>query len=1412
MRRSKSNPARYAKGYRKISQRRMTDHIDNEEEEIQRLRELLKTSTEHLSKHCDGFGSNEKEKGNCTDSGRSSSGGDQNDDIVKKSSNRSQKKNGNGQDNDMEVEEDTDDEDDTPQYITDDTAMILPSRKRKSGPKTPVIILTPEEIKSAKNKHKAMQRKLQQIESRHAKKKRRTELYEKLSEHAVTETEMKLMGKSSELGKKLSKKEMLSKILRKERAGLVLTEEEKNLLYIERDEVPESDYELVMSTIDSTNNAIDGEVVPIEFPSSGRKRKKSKKTANDRESNVAENNQEKNGGGLQSINANDQSETTSAEIGKGEEQKSETTANDNEGLSFAERMMAGLSSLKTKATIEKMDNDQKIAKEEEKRLELIRKEEEDAKKKRPVYVPKDPLVVKCPAVMGMTPKDIGKKNWRILSVNRPEEINQSRYGLPVSSMEFEIIDSIRNNSVTILCSETGSGKSTQVPQFLYESGSTLGNAANKGEDNELLICVTQPRRVAAISTAKRVCYEMGHSRDKGQSIRNSGKRGEGNLVAYQTKYESAGVGSKTRIIFKTDGILLQEIKSDLLLRKYSVIVLDEAHERNLNTDVLLGLLSVALPLRRKAAMEGSLPPLKLIIMSATLRVEDFTGSGKLFCNDPPNLVKVPGRTFPVTIHHNKTTELDDYEGAALQKVCKIHRKLPPGGILVFLTGKQEIIRMVNRLRRRLVPKNKRSIGHQLSDSMDIVINEVDDSGNTDSILRDMDDEEADGDLYQKGSDDDLVDENEDEDDLDEVVIDDEREDNIPKKVIILPLYSLLSVKEQARVFEPIDEDTRLIVVSTNIAETSLTIPGVSYVVDSGRQKCRNYHAGTGIASYDVMWISKAAADQRAGRAGRTGPGHCYRIYSSSVYDRQLDSFALPEVLTRPLEDIVLAMKAMGISNISEFPFPTAPDTSQLQAAMRLLDNIGCLDTSKIEINGGDGDITPIGTAIAKLPIGVRYGKMLLVAAQAGVLDYGILMVSVLSESSPFTNGASEHLNDDDNDAEYDSLDDLDDVDRNLAKKQEELEKKARRRHRWSCKGGDLIAAVYASFAFLWAGKGAGGYTENLACKRFCEENGLNFVVMERIKKMSIHLARLAQQRLGKAEGSAAQLGKIIPKRPKNNKERNLHERYLSQAISSGLLDNVARISTQGRLGNNGTNFPRTAYISCRSAIGEPLFIDKKSVIFSRDHRQLPEWICYDSIIRKTTKKGDTISMMTNCTPVNSEWLGAIANGSKLVSLGEPTAIPTPKYDKERDEIMCSVVTKYGDHGWVLTPVEVVMNQVFQHGRKQSSLIVGDDHYRWFARKLLEGTVLEELKSFKSMLNDNPVLITRRKLVSKVVLLVSSLAENDIDSLSKLIHHWSSKDKKYLYKDVKKWVKDDRLTEFKQLWKDTIKKRTQTIVK
>ncbi|KAL3922228.1 MAG: hypothetical protein SGILL_002316, partial [Bacillariaceae sp.] len=721
-------------------------------------------------------------------------------------------------------------------------------------------------------------KKLQQLETRAAQKKKRAELYKRLeeSQKVPQSTLQPLLMSSGKLSRKESttKKQSLKKILTKERAGLELTNEEKDLLYPEKTVDEEADEEADEMPANEGDNPIN----------EGKKKKSPAKSASDTSL-----------GSQKSAIRDDDGKPSSESLAKPMMDKdNDKQAKKSNGTDFAAMMMASLAKIKdTKGT------SNSAAENEE---ELTSPLEPSNR-----YVPTNPTVVKTAASMGLKPSPQSEITRRVLEIKRPETVEKSRMDLPVTAMEFEITDAIRNNDVTIVCGETGSGKSTQVPQYLYENGMTFcpGNS-----DKSFIIGITQPRRVAAVSTAKRVCYEMGQG--NGQSIRGSGKRG--NLVAYQTRYESAGVGDKTSVKFMTDGILLNEIQSDLLLRRYSVIVLDESHERNLNTDVLIGLLSVALPLRKKAAeQDPSMVPLKLVLMSATLRVEDFTQNEKLFPTGPPAVVRVPGRTHPVTIHHSKTTELDDYESAAFKKICKIHRKLPQGGILVFLTGKDEIVRMVRKLRCSLNDRDQKNspVSEGFRD-VEMANLEVDDE----NMPREMDDEEYDADDLQIDDFDEM-----DENDNEEIVPPSE-DDNIPKNATILPLYSLLSGEEQAKVFAPIPENDRLIVIATNIAETSITIPGISYVVDTGRQKCRNYSSGTGVASYDVMWISKAAADQRAGRAGRTGPGHCYRLYSSSLYARHMDEFALPEVLTRPLEDVVLAMKSMKISDVSAFPFPT----------------------------------------------------------------------------------------------------------------------------------------------------------------------------------------------------------------------------------------------------------------------------------------------------------------------------------------------------------------------------------------------------------------------------------------------------------------------------------------------------------
>lgn len=422
------------------------------------------------------------------------------------------------------------------------------------------------------------------------------------------------------------------------------------------------------------------------------------------------------------------------------------------------------------------------------------------------------------------PNKKSKSSTRCVYVKRNEEVQEDRMKLPVCQMEQEIMEKIMDNDVVVLCGETGSGKTTQVPQFLYEYGYGLHGRS---------IAVTQPRRVAAVSTSHRVSFELGSSKSKK------------NPVGYQIRFDSGNIGKHTRIKFLTDGILLREIQEDLILRKYSAILIDEAHERNLNTDVLVGLLSRALKLRNEIARseeELSKPeseritPLKLVIMSATLRVDDFAKNSNLFAPAPP-VIHVTSRQFPVTIHFSKRTELENYIGEAEKKICRMHRKLPDGGILVFLTGQDEIEHLCKKLKTKLQIR-KRKVRRERSmkgSKRQKVIASDRDASQTDIITgesyietNDSESEAEDSNEEDEADDFTSVDSDSDEsmNELEEDTEETEETAREKKQAYILPLYAALPQSEQAKVFQPPPPGHRLIVVSTNVAETSLTIPNI----------------------------------------------------------------------------------------------------------------------------------------------------------------------------------------------------------------------------------------------------------------------------------------------------------------------------------------------------------------------------------------------------------------------------------------------------------------------------------------------------------------------------------------------------------------------------------------------------------
>ncbi|GLC69391.1 hypothetical protein PLESTF_000824800 [Pleodorina starrii] len=645
---------------------------------------------------------------------------------------------------------------------------------------------------------------------------------------------------------------------------------------------------------------------------------------------------------------------------------------------------------------------------------------------------RDPEVAAARAQAAAAAAEAAQFPHRVVAVKRPAAMSAARLGLPISGMEADIMEAVAAHDVVVLAGETGCGKTTQVPQFLLEAGYGCRDFPEKAG----AVGITQPRRVAAVSTAQRVAEELGCD--------------IGEAVGYQVRYDRA-VGSGTALKFMTDGILLRELQLDFLLRGYSAVVVDEAHERALNTDLLLGMLSRIVPLRRRmwrerqeALARGERPagppvhPLKLIIMSATLRTSDFTENKRLFTSPPP-VINVPARQYPVTVHFSRRTEMQDYVSAAFRKVTRIHAELPPGGILVFLTGQREVEQLCRRLRAHYDTRSRRAAaaagggagrgrdgdggddGEEAEEAEDEELaaaapEQYGGGGDLAEVAGDAAerrrrrDEDVD-DYGELNGDDEVGDEDEEEVQVmggdqftpEEIAAAERRFEETygkpltataapsggagggaagaaaqgqapggPAPVYVLPLYAMLPQARQAKVFAPHPTGNRLIVVATNVAETSLTIPGIRYVVDAGRSKQRLLEESSGgqMARYEVRWVSKASAAQRAGRAGRTCPGHTYRLYSSAHFNDTFPEHSPPEIVNTSLEGVVLVMKSMGVDKVHNFPFPTPPDADSLRSAHSCLEALCALQP-------GSGALTDVGRAMAAFPISPRHARMLL---------------------------------------------------------------------------------------------------------------------------------------------------------------------------------------------------------------------------------------------------------------------------------------------------------------------------------------------------------------------------------------------------------------------------------------------------
>ncbi|XP_065064439.1 pre-mRNA-splicing factor ATP-dependent RNA helicase PRP16-like [Rhopilema esculentum] len=473
------------------------------------------------------------------------------------------------------------------------------------------------------------------------------------------------------------------------------------------------------------------------------------------------------------------------------------------------------------------------------------------------------------------------QNEGVSDFARKKSLKEQREFLPIFAVRQELLRIVRDNNIVVIVGETGSGKTTQLTQYMHEDGYTKYG----------MIGCTQPRRVAAMSVAKRVSEEM--------------KVHLGDEVGYAIRFEDV-TNEKTMIKYMTDGILLRESLKEADLDHYSVIIMDEAHERSLNTDVLFGLLREVVARRND---------LKLIVTSATM---DATKFSNFFGNVP--VYTIPGRTFPVDVLYSKTT-IDDYVDGAVKQALQIHLTPTKGDILIFMPGQEDIEVTCDLISERLA--------------------EVDEA----------------------------------------------------PPLAVLPIYSQLPSDLQAKIFEKAPDGVRKCIVATNIAETSLTVDGIMFVVDAGYCKLKVFNPRIGMDSLQVFPISQANSNQRSGRAGRTGPGQAFRLYTEHQYKEEMLRTTVPEIQRTNLANVVLLLKSLNVENLLEFHFMDPPPQDNILTSMYQLWVLGALDNT--------GTLTNLGRKMVEFPLDPALSKMLITSLDMGCSDDVLIIVSMLSVPSIF---------------------------------------------------------------------------------------------------------------------------------------------------------------------------------------------------------------------------------------------------------------------------------------------------------------------------------------------------------------------------------------------------------------------------
>nr|XP_043887751.1 probable ATP-dependent RNA helicase DHX40 [Solea senegalensis] len=475
--------------------------------------------------------------------------------------------------------------------------------------------------------------------------------------------------------------------------------------------------------------------------------------------------------------------------------------------------------------------------------------------------------------------------------------------LPIYKHKDKLVESVRNSTFLLVSGETGSGKTTQLPQYLYRAG-----FCKNGK-----IGITQPRRVAAITVAQRVAQEMQCTL--------------GREVGYQVRFDDC-TSQDTVVKYMTDGCLLREILADPGLSQYSVVILDEVHERSLNTDILLGLMKKKFSNPAKAT-DGRSSPLKVVVMSATLESDKLSA----FLNNCP-MFSIPGRTFPVDCMFGsavgpKDIESTGYVKEVVKMALDVHASQMSGDILVFLTGQSEIERACD-----LLFEKAESIDYRY----------------------DVEDQTVEG-------------------------------------LLILPLYGSMPTDQQRQIFQPPPPRIRKCVVATNIAATSLTINGIKYIVDSGFVKQLNHNSRVGMDILEVVPISKSEAQQRAGRAGRTSAGKCFRIYTKEFWEKCMPDYTVPELQRTSLTSVILTLKCLGVHDVIRFPYLDCPEERFILEALKQLYQFDAIDRR--------GRVTSLGELMVEFPLQPGLTRAVLKAATLGCQDLLLPLAAMLSVENIF---------------------------------------------------------------------------------------------------------------------------------------------------------------------------------------------------------------------------------------------------------------------------------------------------------------------------------------------------------------------------------------------------------------------------